>query len=158
MPARIRCKFIVFIAVLAVACTPVRATRGNYVDDAMLRGLQTGVSTKAEVEQKLGTPTTTDPFDPNIWFYIGENNKTKAFFDHEIVSRRVIALTFNADGFLASSRIVSEKNASDIEIVKKTTPAPGKEMNAFEQFLSNLGKFNANQMGGNPAANGPPGR
>jgi outer membrane protein assembly factor BamE (lipoprotein component of BamABCDE complex) len=140
---------IAILTVISISgCTPTLATRGNFLDDERLRGIQIGVSTKEEVEQRLGTPTTTDPFDSQKWFYIGEKTSAKAFFKPEVQSRRVIALTFNNEDLLQSASELDEKSGREIELVKKATPSPGRQMNVFEQFLSNLGKFNQGSMSG----------
>lgn len=128
------------------ACTPMMATRGNFLEDEQLKAIQIGVSTQDEVAQKLGSPTTIDPFDSKQWFYIGEKTSTKAFFSPEVQSRRIFAMQFDSNGILQSAHELDEKSGKNIEIVKKATPAPGREMNAFEQFLSNLGKFNQSGM------------
>lgn len=138
---------VLVMAVVALAgCAPTAATHGNFLDDERLQGVQVGVSTKAEVEQKLGAPSTTAPFDDNTWYYIGEKTETTSFYDPEIIERKVIIMTFNEDGFLQEASQLDETEGKKIEVVKKTTPAPGREVNAFEQFLGNLGKFNASDM------------
>lgn len=140
---------VLFSALFVVACAPVKATRGNYVEDERLQSLQVLVSSKGEVERKLGSPTTVDPFDNNKWFYIGEKTETTSFFDPDVISRKVLALTFNEDGLLQTADYITEADAKKVEIVTKTTPAPGREMNAFEQFISNIGKFNQSGMSQN---------
>jgi outer membrane protein assembly factor BamE (lipoprotein component of BamABCDE complex) len=142
---------LAFACAMAVgACAPTKDTRGNFLDDDRLKALQVGVSSKDEVQQKLGSPTTTDPFDTNTWFYIGEKTSTEAFFDPKIDARKVVVLKFDQNDLLASANQLDEKQGKMVQVVKKTTPAPGREMNAFEQFISNLGKFNQGSMG-NPA-------
>lgn len=148
--------FIILSTLLLQSCAPTMATRGNYLENEQLTGLQVGISTQDEVQQKLGTPTSIDPFDPKQWFYIGEKTSTKAFFDPEIQSRRVFVMRFDQNGFLKDAKEVDEKSGKEIEIVKKATPAPGRQMNAFEQFMSNLGKFN--QGGGMSSSGNSPGR
>lgn len=138
---------------LLTACAPTLATRGNYLDNDRLKSVQQGVSTKDEVAKKLGTPTTKDPFDGNTWFYIGEKTSTKAFFDPEVNSRKVIVMKFSPEGILQSAQQVDEKSGRNIDLVDKTTPAPGQNMNAMQQFLGNLGKFNS--MPGAPGNNAP---
>jgi len=128
---------------LTAACAPVQATRGNFVEDDRLKSLQLHVSTKEEVQSKIGTPTTIDPFDGNKWFYMGEKTSTTAFFDPKVESRKVLEVTFNNEGLLENVENVDEKSAKDVEMVKKKTVAPGREMNAFQQFFSNIGKFNS---------------
>lgn len=124
------------------ACSPTLATRGNFVEDDRLKTLQVQVSSKDEVARTLGTPTTKDPFDDNRWFYIGEKTETTAFYDPDVKERKVLLVTFNDDGFLQAADLVDESAAQQVEIVKKKTPAPGREINAFEQFVGNIGKFN----------------
>jgi outer membrane protein assembly factor BamE (lipoprotein component of BamABCDE complex) len=130
------------------ACAPTVNTRGNLVQDRQLQGLESGISSKQEIEQKLGTPTVTDPFDQNNWYYIGETTETKAFFRPDVVARRVVKVSFNEDGSLSQIAEIDEKAGKDIDLVAKTTRAGGVEMNAFQQFMGNLGKFNSSQMPG----------
>jgi outer membrane protein assembly factor BamE (lipoprotein component of BamABCDE complex) len=137
-------------------CTPMLATRGNFLEDEQLKTVQVGVSSKAEVEQKLGSPTTTDPFDNKKWFYIGEKTSARAFFKsrgsgppcHDRANSTKTT-------FCKSANELDEKSGKQIEMVKKTTPAPGREMNAFEQFVNNIGKFN--KQGGVGRGIGAPG-
>ncbi|MFN0317584.1 MAG: outer membrane protein assembly factor BamE [Burkholderiales bacterium] len=61
--------------------------QGNYVDQAMLAKLKTGM-TKSQVRYVLGTPLVTDPFHPERWDYAfmdRPNGKLKA-------SRRVTVI------------------------------------------------------------------
>jgi outer membrane protein assembly factor BamE (lipoprotein component of BamABCDE complex) len=143
------------ICLALIGCTPMLATRGNFLEDEQLKTLQVGVSSKAEVEQKLGSPTTTDPFDNKKWFYIGEKTSARAFFKPEVQARRVMIVEFDENDFLKSANELDEKSGKQIEMVKKTTPAPGREMNAFEQFVNNIGKFN--KQGGVGRGIGAPG-
>lgn len=146
---------VLCVAALVVACAPMVATRGNFVDEERMQGIQLHVSSKDEVMQKLGSPTSIDPFDNNKWFYIGEKTETTAFYDPEVVERKILVVTFNEDGFLQSADILDENAARKVDLVRKKTPAPGREMNAFEQFVSNIGKFNQNA---GAAQQVPPGR
>ncbi len=148
-------KFSLILSILAVSsgiaissCAPMMATRGNYLDEDRMKKLQVGVNSKAEVEKTLGTPTTTDPFDTNTWYYIGEKTAAKAFFRPKVESRKIVVVYFDEQGLLKNAQQVDEKAGKSVETVKKSTPAPGREMNAFEQFLSNLGKFNQGGTGG----------
>lgn len=147
---------LIALCLLISACSPTMATRGNYLEDEQLKTIQIGVSSQDEVAKKLGTPTSVDPFDKSQWFYIGEKTATEAFFDPEIQARRVIVMKFDENGLLKSADEVDEKSGKRIEIVNKSTPAPGREMNAFEQFMDNLGKFNGSG-GSLPGMNGAPG-
>lgn len=144
----------VTLAAVLTGCSPTLATRGNFLEGERLQSVQQGVSTKDEVAKKLGTPTTVDPFDENTWFYIGEKTSTTAFFHPEVQARKVMIMRFNDQGILQSAEEVDEKSGKTIDVVKKTTPTPGKDVNVFQQFLGNLGRFNS----GGPAQGQSPGR
>ena len=134
------------------ACAPTLNTRGNFLENDRLQGLEPGVASQKDIEQKLGSPTTTDPFDKNMWFYIGEKTETEAFFAPKVTARRVIKVKFDDAGMLESIAEADEKAGKDVALVSKTTTSGGQSVNVFQQFLGNLGKFNTGQMnsGQNP--------
>ena len=129
-------------AVAFSACAPVVNTRGNLVDNERLGNLTPGISQKADVQAVLGTPTTTSPFDDNTWYYIGEITENIAFYEHDVTERRVLAIRFDENGTLRDIGEADETDAQDIETVDAKTPTAGKEVNAFQQIIGNLGKFN----------------
>ncbi len=155
-------RFLTFLPVFCViglmtaltACAPTLNTRGNFLEPTRLQGFTNGVTSQQEITQKLGSPTATDPFNKNTWFYIGEKTETKAFFMPDVTARRVIKVEFDDTGMLKNMAEVDEKSGKDVAMVGKTTQSGGQKMNVFQQFISNLGKFNTNQMntgnGGNP--------
>lgn len=144
---RIACIFAVLLTV--AGCAPMVATRGNFLENERLATVQQGVSTKDEVAKKLGSPTTVDPFDDKKWFYIGEKTSQIAFLNPKVDARKVIVMTFNDQGILQTAQEVDEKSGKQIDLVTKQTPTPGKDLNAFQQFLGNLGKFNSAGTGQN---------
>lgn len=150
MPKKMILSLMIALLLGITSCVPIMATRGNYLEDDRLKGIQMNVSSKGEVQQKLGSPTVIDPFSPNRWMYVGEKTSTTAFFEPKVESRKIFIMTFDDSGILRSAEEVDETAAQQIETVKNTTPSPGKEMNAFEQFLSNLGKFNQMPGGDRP--------
>ncbi len=129
---------------ITTACSPIVHTRGNLVDDDRLSSITLGVSRKADVAAVLGTPTTVAAFDDNLWYYMGEKTANKAFFEREITQRRVLAVQFDENETVVNIQDVDQAAAQDVDIVDATTPTAGKKMNMFQQFLSNLGKFNTN--------------
>ena len=127
------------------ACTPTVNTRGNLVDSQRLATITPGVSRKADVEAVLGTPTTKDPFDNNIWYYMGEKTSNTAFFEHEVTQRRVLSVTFDENETVKDIQDIDKSASKDIKVVDATTATAGKKMNMLQQFFSNLGKFNTNR-------------
>lgn len=132
------------LALLATACTPTVATRGNIVEDFRMAEILPGTSTQSDVIQAMGSPTTQDPFDPNIWYYIGQKTEKKGIFDPKVVEERIVRLTFNKDTGVVQEITPIDNTRNDIPLASRTTPTSGNEITAVQQMLGNLGKFNKN--------------
>lgn len=136
----------VALAIAATACTPLVETRGNLLSESKIGDVKPGVSSRADVEQAWGPPTTIAPFDNKTWFYIGETTSQKGIFEPEVTKRQMIRVTFADDDLVDKVSAVDPKNGRDIAFVDRKTSTAGKEFTAFQQFVGNLGKFNANDV------------
>jgi outer membrane protein assembly factor BamE (lipoprotein component of BamABCDE complex) len=136
--------FLLFalVAFTLTACAPTKATRGNIVDDYRMAEVVPGTSTQSDVIRVLGSPTAQDPFDPSIWYYIGQKTEKKGILDPKVTEEKIVRATFDpATGVLKEiARIDNSRN--NIPISKRKTPTSGNEMTAVQQVLGNLGKFN----------------
>ena len=65
------------------------------------------------------------------------------FFKPEIVEQDVVAVLFDEENRVQRVSRFNTKDKREVVIVGKITPAEGKEMGILEQFLGNLGRFNA---------------
>lgn len=133
------------LTVAAGGCTPTVNTRGNLVSDTSVQRVQPMVSTRADIAQIWGPPTTVAPFDPNVWYYIGETTSQAGIFEPEVQKRRMFRVTFDAGDTIAEIAELDPADGREIEIVDRHTPTAGKEFTAFQQFVGNLGKFNTNE-------------
>ena len=133
----------------AAACTPIVATRGNLISQTKLTAVQPGVSTRADVTQAWGPPTTIAPFSQNVWYYIGETTEQKGIFEPEVTKRQMVRVTFGQDDKIEQLAALDPKDGREIAFVDRKTSTAGKEFTAFQQFVGNLGKFNTNQIESN---------
>lgn len=132
-----------FILVLG-ACTPTVATRGNLLTDNQFKQVQAQKSTRADVVQAWGPPTVAPAFDPNIWYYIGEQTSQRGIFAPQVDKRRLVRITFSKDNndTVVEVADIDPSLAENISPVSQTTPAAGKEYTFVQQFIGNLGKYN----------------
>tara|TARA_Y100000588_G_scaffold2547_2_gene3576 strand:+ start:192 stop:650 length:459 start_codon:yes stop_codon:yes gene_type:complete len=133
---------IALTLIALAACSPVTAQRGNLIDDARLSRLKVGEMNRVEVLNALGTPTSRATFDQDTWYYIGQITEKTAFFNPDVVERRILKLQFDQDGTLVSMEQLGLEDAQDVNLVDRETPTRGRELGALEQLLGNLGKFN----------------
>lgn len=127
----------------AAACAPVTATRGNLIDDERFNRIAVGSSTANDVANAFGSPTTLSTFDRRTWYYIGQRTEKVAFFDPEIVERRVVRVAFSDTGIVRQIEDLNLEDAEALELVERETPTLGRRMTVLEQLLGNFGRFNS---------------
>jgi outer membrane protein assembly factor BamE (lipoprotein component of BamABCDE complex) len=132
------CLFCLFAL---AACSPVVAKRGNMVEDYKLREVKAGVSTRSDVLQILGSPTTVSTFNPNVWYYLGQTTEKRGILDPEIVDEKIVAVAFNAEGVVEVVQDV-DNTREDIPVARAKTPTHGNDLTLTQQLLGNLGRFN----------------
>ncbi|HEY0836763.1 MAG TPA: outer membrane protein assembly factor BamE [Azospirillum sp.] len=130
------------------ACAPTVATRGNMADPDRIAAVKVGQSTRDEVASVLGTPTSVGTFDPNVWYYIGQTTEKTAFFQPEVVERRVVVVQFDDGGVVRDLKTLDRSQGRDVEIVDRSTPTHGREMSFLEQMIGNVGRFAAKDTKG----------
>lgn len=132
---------ILALAALLAACTPMEATHGNMVEQYRMAEVVPGVSTRTNVLKSLGSPTTTAPFDDNVWYYLAQKTEKRGIFDPEVVEEQVVVVAFNDEGIVETITPVDAQQM-DVPRVRRKTPTGGNEVTFLEQLLGNVGKFN----------------
>jgi outer membrane protein assembly factor BamE (lipoprotein component of BamABCDE complex) len=130
---------------LVAACAPTVNTRGNMVEDSRLQSVRPGVSTQADVRAALGPPTVVPPFEEGTWYYIGQVTEKTAFFEPEVVERRVVKVEFDEIGTVATIDELTLEEGQEVELVERETPTRGRQMGFLEQMIGNLGRFNTTE-------------
>ena len=133
---------------LVGACSPMQSQRGNMVENFRMAEITPGISTRTNVLKSLGSPTTTAPFDDNVWYYIGQKMEKHGIFDPEVIEEKVVVVTFNEEGIVDKMQEI-DQNRLNIPKSRDKTPTGGNEVTVIEQLLGNVGKFN---RGGESAA------
>ncbi len=130
-----------FALTLTAACTPMEATRGNIVEDYRMAEIIPGVSSRTNVLQSLGSPTTVSPFDETVWYYIGQKTEKRGIFDPKVVDKKVVVVAFNPDGIVETIDKI-DADMIDVPHVRRKTPTSGNEITVMEQLIGNVGRFN----------------
>lgn len=136
-------KTLALVASIVVisACTPTQNNRGNMVEDFRLAEVTPGISTRTNVLKSLGSPTTTAPFDDNVWYYIGQKMEKHGIFDPEVVDEKVVVVAFDDKGIVTTLQEI-DTDRTEVPLAEGKTPTSGNDISLFEQLLGNVGKFN----------------
>lgn len=140
---------LIMLAGLAIAfvsaCSPKIASRGNAPEPEQLEQISVGESTKGDVTDILGSPSTIAAFDENVWLYISRVTETVAFFEPETVEQKVVLISFDSANRV---EILSEYDLEDGKPViptNRVTPTAGRELTILQQLFGNLGRFSEGQ-------------
>ena len=144
MPMNIRkSKILLFgtACLLAAACTPTVAQRGNLLEDHQISQVVTGIHTRSDVLRILGSPTTQAPFNDDIWYYIGQTTEKRGILDPDVTKERIVAVRFNQDGVVQAINEV-KNGRMEIPIERSKTETHGNDVTFMQQMFGNLGRFN----------------
>lgn len=135
---------MLFSVCLTGACTPIKATHGNLLEEQRLSQIEVGTSTRDDVFRNLGSPTTVSPFDNNVWYYMGQKTEKHGIFDKEVKDEKVVVVQFDENNIVTSFEEMSNARVN-VPIKSDKTPTYGNEVTVMQQLLGNIGKFNPKQ-------------
>lgn len=123
------------------ACAPITNYSGFQAIDSDPKDVKIGTDTKSTVRAKLGSPSATSTFDPNVWFYVNQVKQRVAFRKPKVTARNVTAIAFNKDSEMVDTvNIYTLKDGKVIAFNNRETPTRGREMTILEQLLGSVGQ------------------
>lgn len=148
--------FIGVLPVFLASCTTDVENKGYVTKFSDFSKIKAGESTKYDVIQTLGSPTTTSLFGEETWYYIGKEQTKETFFRPEVKSYDAYEITFNGDVVKAVSK-KDQAALKEVEVSKDYTKTTGNEVTVWQQIFGNLGKFNPASKNGSVATGVTPG-
>ncbi|HVI32943.1 outer membrane protein assembly factor BamE domain-containing protein [Phenylobacterium sp.] len=123
------------------ACAPITTYSGFQAIESDPKDVVIGTDTKSTVRGKLGSPSATSTFDPNVWFYMNQVKQRVAFRRPQVTARNVTAITFNKETEVVET--VNNYTLKDGKVIaynNRETPTRGREMTVLEQLLGTVGR------------------
>lgn len=133
--------FILFLLTVA-ACSPIVDNRGYIKQGSLKDKLVVGQTSKQEVLDQLGSPSSQSSFGPETWYYIHNRKETVAFLKPESVDQDITRVEFDTAGVVSNVELFSQDAAQEIPNIKRETPTEGHTLGFIEQALGNIGRFN----------------
>ena len=134
-----------FILALS-ACISNYDTRGYVPKEEKVNEIAVGKTSKREVAEKIGYPSFLPAFEDSKWIYVETLFERKAFMDAKEIESKVLEISFN------NKEVVSKINAYELDDTQKMkfstdeTPTYGHSINAVQQMIGNIGRFNKKSM------------
>ncbi len=137
--------FGLMIALLALpvlpGCTPTVETHGHSLDDAQIAKIKPGSSSRQEVLQLMGSPSSLSTFDDKAWYYVSQRTEKTSFYQQDVVDQEVVSVTFDEAGRVAGIDRHGLDQVAAIDPVDRVTPTAGSSPSIFKQLIGNIGRF-----------------
>ena len=109
-----------------------------YEKNINFKELQVGKTTRNEIVQLLGSPSTTSNFDDEqSWIYISSEFKKFIFLDGYNTDQKILILSFNQNT-LKNKELLSKNDINKIEYEETLTDSRGRKINWVKEFFTNL--------------------
>ena len=132
-----------WLATLAlIACVPQVSNHGYRLDEAALAQVEPSRTSREQVLQLLGSPSSITTFDGSVWYYVGQRTERLSFYQEEVVNQDIVAIVFDDLGTVSRIERHGLDRAQEVSLVDRETPTSGTELSVFEQFIGNIGRFN----------------
>ena len=140
----LRAGSILLLCAGLVACQSVaRVDKRGYVQSRPVdERIVVGQSSREDVRDWLGSPSTVSSFPPETWYYISRQKETVAFLEPDLVEQQVVRIEFNAEGKVSNIENFMRDAVREVQYVDRETPTEGRSLGLMEQLLGNLGRFN----------------
>ena len=109
----------------------------GYVIDEQTLSLVPPGSSREQVLLALGSPTTTEIYDNEVFYYISQTRtRGAAFMKARIVDQRILAVYFNKDNTVERIANYGLKDGRVFDFISRTTPTSGRDQTFLMQILS----------------------
>ncbi len=127
------------LAALIAGCTPEINHRGYFAKPGAFSQIAEGMS-KAEVENVLGSPSTTASanIQGDSYYYITSVTESRAFLSPKELSREVIAVRFDKEDRVTSVAQYGLEDGKIININDRTTPVPGTDASILRDLFGGV--------------------
>jgi outer membrane protein assembly factor BamE (lipoprotein component of BamABCDE complex) len=133
--------FLMGMLFVLAGCAKNESIIGYSFPDGYEQHLKVGRTSKDDVIQLLGAPTTESSYGEKTYYYISQRQYYKAFMEPVLEDQKVLALKFNKNDVLSAASQYDLNDYKSIEHDNSKTELRGNEMGVLEQMMHNVGRF-----------------
>jgi outer membrane protein assembly factor BamE (lipoprotein component of BamABCDE complex) len=124
---------------------------GNMPSEERIAKIEKGTS-KDDVVQILGMPSTVAAFDENTWIYMSSDIKRVAFLEPKEIDRKILKIKFGDNDNVINIVRLNKENGVDVTPSQEKTEVKGQEPGFFQKYFGGVGQYNP--FASQPSANG----
>ncbi|MGI9418842.1 MAG: outer membrane protein assembly factor BamE [Geminicoccaceae bacterium] len=124
-------------------CSPTIETHGHSLDEEQIAKIQPGSTSRQEVLQLMGSPSSLSTFDDAAWYYVSQKTEKRSFYQEGVVDQEVLTISFDDAGTVAAVDRHGLDQMASIDPVDRVTPTAGSSPSIFKQLIGNIGRFSS---------------
>lgn len=135
-------QLVTLMCLILAACSPIVDNKGYVKQTEIKEKLVVGQTSKQEVLDRFGSPSSQSSFGAETWYYIHNRKETTGPLKPKVVDQDITRIEFDTAGMVSKVESYSQDQAKQIANVKRETPTEGHTLGFIEQVLGNVGRFN----------------
>ncbi len=128
--------------VVVAACTAQYRKHGWIPGPELLNEVVVGVDTRDSVAETVGQPTIDSLVDDSGYYYVTSRVKYFGAREPRVVSRDLVAITFDGRGVVDSVQRYTLEDGRTIPLERRVTDSSVQDKTFLRQLVGNLGNFN----------------
>lgn len=137
-----RSALLVGVLVAVTACTAQYRKHGWVPEPDLLNEVVVGVDTRDSVSETIGEPTIDSLVDDSGYYYVSSRIKRFGPKEPEVVSRDLVAITFDGRGVVDSVQRYTLADGRAVPLERRVTDSNLEDKTFLRQLIGNLGNFN----------------
>jgi len=136
---------IILSLLLIGACSPTFKNHGYVPSRAELNQLKVGKSSKENVKNLFGSPSSMGLVQDDRWFYLYTRIKNFMYRSPEIVERQLVVVTFTSNDLLENIERFELQDQEVVVLSRRITESGIKGMSLIQQLLNSAGNYDPAQ-------------
>ena len=128
------------------ACTALYDNHGYAPTDDDLQQVKVGTTTKADLPDLIGRPSSSGVLSESGWYYVQSRWENYAWKAPKEIERQVIAISFAADGVVSNVERFGLQEGRVVPLQRRVTESNIKGISIIKQLLGNIGRVTAEQI------------
>ena len=138
---------LIMLSLLLIgACSPTFKNHGYVPSRAELNQLKVGKSSKENVKNLFGSPSSIGLVQDDRWFYLYTRIKNFMYRSPEIVERQLVVVTFTSNGLLENIERFELQDQEVVVLSRRITESGIKGMSLIQQLLNSAGNYDPAQV------------
>jgi outer membrane protein assembly factor BamE (lipoprotein component of BamABCDE complex) len=134
------------LAILGACSHPVEH-RGASYEAEKIPLITPRKTTKNDVLQTLGSPTSTSQFGPETWYYLSNKDQRSPFQKPRFITQGHVAIQFDEKNIVEQVKTYQPNDFIPHSQLQEKTKARGNDASFLQELFGNIGRFNPQGTG-----------